>query len=353
MKRQRLVVSVTELTGFQGCRRRWYLGRQYRQSGMAAQNLWFGTAVHEGLAGYWGNNRDPGKMIAAYYEETSRVAKALREEYGDLWTKAINSSFMKVIELGEEMLTNYVEYDHDENTIIQFRPLRVKKRYFVPLGDGNYLTGEIDLIAEVDGMIAVVDHKTSDGSAATGVALDMDEQLTGYTYIIWRVLKETRCPDEAYYDVLMKVVPEPPAILKAGDPTTAKGKLKHTTHDLYLKTLKECNLDPKLYTDVLQDLAERGMDSFFRREGSPRNLAQARNYGKRVRIMMEEMRRCIENPELAVPSPSAMRCPRCPFQMVCLGMEEESGWQDMLKTNFVHAMTDPYEKPERFGTRAK
>lgn len=363
----RLTASVTELLGFQSCKRRWYLGRMY--SGRSSTPaLYFGNGIHQGLEGYFKwkklQPRDiPGQRQAcheAFDVWATEQVEVLKEEYGMLWEFAV-TPFNQMVNLGEQILDNYIDYD--QYAEISLRPILVEKRMFIPidedydstkingngkgLGARNVLTMRWDLLAETNnGLIGPADHKTSSGFHATGSALDIDEQMTGYAYGYWRLYKRQRTADVVIYDVLAKKIPAEPKVLKSGK--LSKNKAQDTTHEKMMQAIKARNEDPADFAEVLYVLETKGMGNYFTREISPRNLLQVQNYEYRTRLIFEEMRRVIENPEMAYPSPSAFKCPSCPFLQVCIAMEDGGDAQYLLDSAFQRHGKTAWTLPPRF-----
>ena len=58
---------------------------------------------------------------------------------------------------------------------------------------------------------SVVDHKTAAQKPAEGRSLDIDDQLTGYAYVYWRLTGEL--PRQMVYNVLIKALPGPPRVI--------------------------------------------------------------------------------------------------------------------------------------------
>jgi len=352
-KTRRLTVSVTELIQFQTCRRRWLLSRTYTGS-TEAPALVFGSMIHKGLEGFftW-KLRAPQEpkawragMLDFYdrYVEQRRVQAA--NEYGMLWEQA-SIAFEDLIGIGREILQNYAVYD--KTAEIPINPKLIERRIFIPLDSQkrNVLTMRWDVMGTTyNGLTAIVDHKTSGGLHAQGSTLDLDEQMTGYAYGYWRVHNRERLADQIVYDVLSKKVPAEPRVLKSGE--LSKDKSQDTVYSLYRKKIKEMKLDPNDYWEVLETLQEKGWSNYFIREASPRNVEQLKNYENRVRIIFEEMRAAIEDPQIAYPSPGPIKCPHCPFRDVCVSMEDGSDAQYLLDSAYVRSGSTPYTLPPRY-----
>lgn len=328
-----IIVSVTELSQFSQCRRRWWLSRQH-VTAIAGPKLWFGSAIHAGLEGYYKGGRTTEAAQLAYAAWVNASYDELEKAYGSLWPDA-EIEYRGLVNIGSSMLSHYAVYDADAE--YQFAPIAVEKRVYLPIpGTKDHLSARLDLLGrEVhSGMVAVVDHKTSAGGHAQGRMLDLDEQLTGYSYTYWRATRG-KLPDFVVYDVLKKKVPEAPRVLKNGE--LSRDKAQGTTFEMYLTAIREKGDDPthEYYKDVLDALKARGWSDFFEREVSYRNLEQVTAYERRVKIVLAEMRRVIADPTLAYPNPQPILCNGCPFLAVCLQMEDGSDYEHTLKTAYV------------------
>lgn len=349
-----LTVSVTELQSFQTCKRQWLLGRQWG-SAVDAPELWLGIAVHKGLEGLYRARKNgsqagesPEDVMHALYErylETSldKIAKA----YGVLWPQA-SPLYESLSELGRRMLANYMLFDQEAET--QFVPIVTEKRVYVKIGKNTWLTAQLDVVLkEVDtGFIYITDHKTSSGSFWTNTAkgLDIDMQLTGYAYCLWRITGQVF---DVMYNVLIKESPEPPAVLSRprNGCSLSTNKAQKTTASLYRKAIEENGEDPDDYEEMLEILDEKGWADYFYREASPRNETQVRNFEWYAQILIGEMRACLEDPSLAIPAPQGNKCNRCPFLSVCNAMEDGSDYEALLESSFKKMTDDPYTTPER------
>lgn len=351
---RRLTASVTELIAFQGCRRRWYLGRMY-SSPSTAPALWFGNGVHVGLEAYFKWRKVQPKdvqaqteaMLEAYHHFRDTQMRQGAKEYGMIWEQA-SRPFEGLLDIGEKMLLHYVEYDNAAP--LQLYPLTVERRLFLPLNEAktDILTMRFDLLARTEaGLLAIVDHKTSAGQHASGSVLDLDEQLTGYAYGYWRIKNRQQLADLVVYDVLKKQLPQRP---RRSEKT---GKLSHAVDQLtkiewVLEEINRDSLDPSGFAELLATLRIKGWTPYFTREASSRTLAQVVNYERRVQSIMADMRTVLMSPDLAYPSPGPIRCASCPFLTVCNSMEREEDASEILEAQFTRDSKTPWSLPTRF-----
>lgn len=352
-----LTVSVTELQSFQTCKRQWLLGRQWGNA-VDAPELWLGIAVHKGLEALYRQRREnsikdeiieypDAAMSKAYEEYLEKSQEKIAKAYGALWPQA-SPLYESLSELGRRMLANYLLFDQEAET--QFEPIATEKRVYVKIGKKTWLTAQLDVVLkEVDtGFIYITDHKTSSGSFWTNTAkgLDIDMQLTGYAYCLWRITGKVF---DVMYNVLIKESPEPPAVLSRprNGCSLSTNKAQKTTASLYRKAIEENGEDPDDYEEMLEILDEKGWADYFYREASPRNETQVRNFERYAQILVGEMRACLEDPSLAIPAPQGNKCNRCPFLSVCNAMEDGSDYEALLESSFTKMTDDPYTTPER------
>lgn len=352
---RRLTASVSELTSFQTCRRRWYWSRLYTGKTQSAPLL-FGTAIHAGLEGYFtakkaypGDAKLQKAAMQTYYIEACEKTKAEEKpEYGYLWQYQ-EENLNDIFELGRKILINYIDFDHSSDT--QITPIIVEKRLYFPLDPKarNVLTMKWDAMGKVfeSDSTAIIDHKTTSGGIISrGAMLDIDEQMTGYAWGYWTMHHHQKMIDYIVYDTLMKKIPAPIRLLKSGKLSTAKDQ--DTTKAILVATVKYYNDDIDRFYELLSVLEEKGWDNFFKREASPRNEAQLENYEERVNIIFDEMRQAIEDPRKAYPSPGPIKCPHCPFFQTCSAREMGEDYTYLINQDFKQHGKTPFTLPPRF-----
>lgn len=338
------VVRVTEVEKFKECRRAWYLGEI---RGLVPKTptdyLWFGDKMHLGLQRL-AETGDVGQAILAFNEACNASIPDLEKGFGPFWAD-MAPMFQELVTLGRGMLHNYALFDRA--TGFNLKTVALEERLFVPIHNPNgrslkgqpQLTARMDRLAIRDGQDGeyIVDYKSGTRAWTEGRNLELDEQTTGYHYEFWRV--RGYLPRGMIYDTLFKRVPNEPKVLKqqkkGGGVQLSRDKDQGTTFDLYVAALHEMNLDPKDYTDILVSLKEQAWSKYFKREVTTRNMEQIRNYERDIFYTFQDMREVARDPRKAYPSPSPMRCPRCPFRDVCIAMNDGSDYEDMIKARFT------------------
>lgn len=337
-------VRVTEVGKFKECRRAWYLGEIRGLVPKAVQDyLWFGDKIHVGLQELAATG-DVGLAITAFNDACDASIPALEKGYSGLWSE-MQPLFQEMVVMGRAMLHNYAIFS--AQTGMKLTTTSLEERLFVPIHSASgralkgmpQLTGRLDRMVTMEGQDGeyIVDYKNTTHSWTEGRGLELDEQTTGYHYL--RLRQTGRLPRGMIYDTLLKKVPNEPKVLKgrkAGAPETlSKDKDQGTTYHLYMEAIKERGLDPEEYVEIISTLQEQGWSKFFRREVTHRNMAQMRAYEHDLYHTFNDMRAVAQDPRKAYPSPSPMRCPRCPFRDVCLAMNDGSDAEDMIKARFT------------------
>lgn len=328
---ERFHTTVTERGSFRTCRRQWYIETQDRlaHKGRVAWHFIFGDAIHSALEVYYTNNkRDLKAALRAFKRAHKKAAEKIHAEYRGLAGPMIDE-WDTYLEKGTLMLTFYDTYDRqavwDWDKVIA---LNIEERAFVDILNPYteerlpglpLLSGKIDMVVERKDGIWIVDHKTA-ASAYDARALDVDDQLTGYCYIYWRLTGDI--PRGAVYNALIKDPPKPPAVLKSG--ALSKDKAQRTTYDLYMDAIVEHGHDPDEYEEILTYLKDKGWSQFFLRDVVMRNEEELLSFEQRLFHEYEDMQRVLESPEQAYPNPGQRICGGCGLIPLCQAMEEQN-----------------------------
>ena len=321
-----------------------------RSKGSVAWALIFGDVVHEGLAAYYENNRSVTKMGTAFEQAWAKTDRWLRERYSAFYTMGIEEEWRSYAEKGHEMLRNYDMFDRSvkKDFYKKIIAVNVEERAYVPILDpsGNtlpgtpLLTGRIDLVVQREDGIWIVDHKTAAGRHDSR-ALDVDDQLTGYCYIWYRLTGDI--PRGAIYNVLVKDPPKPPKQLKDG--SLSRDKSQRTTFELYLQSIHTLGLDPNDYEEHLNWLGQKEWSQFFLRELIERNLEELESFEKRLYYEYLDMQKSIDLEEWRYPNPSQWNCPGCGMLPLCQTLEEQ-GDPDYIIENMYEVMEPRYTIPK-------
>lgn len=365
---ERFCQSVTDRQTFRNCRRQWHLGTIQRlaPAGQVPWHFIFGDVVHESLAVYYKNRRSVKKCLETFNVEWEKADQYLRKLYGNVYNLGVGEEWLSYKAKGTDMLIYYDRFDKSTltlpNNIFKWEKIlgvNIEERGFVTVLDleGNpmiekstglpyLLSGKIDLAVKRKDGTWIIDHKTASQKPNLS-ALDIDDQLTGYCYVWWRMTGEV--PRGVIYNVLVKDPPHPPRILqpdpKTGEPKVSRDKAQRTTYDLYLRTLKELKLDPKDYEEHLNFLAEKGWYQFFIRDGSTRTLEELQNFERRLYYEFLDMEAALEEEGKRYPNPSQWNCGGCPVIAICKAMEEGSDPGYLIEHGFQ--ILDPrYVVPE-------
>jgi len=321
-------VSVTELRDFLDCRRKSVLLSKWRPI-KPEPALWFGTIVHAGLAGYYSHERDRNAGREALKKCAEDSLSKISREFSQIWLN-IHQEFDDYWDTAWKVYQNYVNYDAEESLVGDI--VDVEKRYTVRLPNSDVtLTGQIDLVLDRADGLWVVDHKTA-SRPLESAALEVDEQVTGYIYLVWK--KTGKIPQGFLFNTLVKSVPMPPAVLKGGGLSRAQDQ--PTTTALYLEEIQRRSLNLDDYKDYLTLLKARGWKRYFIREGGHRNLSELRAFEKRTITKAEDIQKSILHPDTyAYPAPSVYRCGYCPLIAVCKAKDDGGDFQALLDSQFA------------------
>ena|SRR5262252_278606 len=336
----RFHTSVTERGDFRSCRRRWDLGvnKCLVHKSRVPWNLIFGEAIHKGLEAYYkNNNRQVARAKAAFTRQWKVELSNLMDVYGTLFGHGIEDEWQMYQDKGIQMLTYYDFYDQKFPFWDDVLEVNIEERAFVDILDLDgerlpglpLLSGRIDLVVKKDKGIWIVDHKTA-ANAYQARALDVDDQLTGYAYVYWRLSGEV--PRGVIYNALIKEPPRPPKVLNSGE--LSKDKSQRTTYDLYLTAIKENGLERADYTEMLEFLFDKGWSQFFLRDAMERNIEELESFEKRLRYEYTDMVRAIEDPAYMYPNPSQSNCSWCGYVAICQAMEEQGDVEYVIEEGY-------------------
>lgn len=357
----RFHTTVTERASFRSCRRSWYLENveQLRAKGRVTWYLIYGDVMHTSLDCYYrpktSRSVRPPRNIAttldAFQEAWAVENEKLKVEYGPLYGMGIEEEWYGYYEMGRQTLIYYDRFDRKDPFFDKVLAVGVEDRSFVDIlepPNGNHLpdfpllSGRIDLVIERPDGVYIWDHKNL-ASKASDRALDVDDQVTGYCYIWYRL--SGKRPRGVYYNVLIKDPPKPPRLVKK-DTELSQDKSQRTTYDLYLDALKEQGFPKTDYTEYLTYLCEKGWAQFFQRLGPiTRNEQELDSFERRLYHEMVDMKDALEMPDFRYPNPSQYTCPGCTMISLCQLMEEQ-GDVEYLKETMYEVKPPRHEIPE-------
>lgn len=124
----------------------------------------FGIAIHEGLASHYNGNSIEDAVVA--FDNSWQEFEGLDDKYSRA--------------LGVMILAYYVKQDI-------LKPLHVEVGIAAPTSSDWVYTGRVDLIAEFDNTLYVIDHKTRAKSLGT-FSIEPNYQMIGYAYGVQQTL---------------------------------------------------------------------------------------------------------------------------------------------------------------------
>lgn len=299
--------------------------------------------MHTGLENYyrWERNLDIG--LAHFRGAWKEVDDRLAREYGGLYAYGIEEEWQTYLEKGVDMLTYYDMREQSYPLVGEIVDIAIEERAFIPIWapwqrvtvgmNQPLLSGQIDIVVKRADGIWIVDHKTA-GQPHNSPSLDVDDQLTAYCYIYWRLTGVV--PRGAIYNVLLKDPPHPPKILKGGK--VSQDKRQKTVTPLYLEACQEHDpegLKRGDYTEFITMLKEKSWDQFFLREQSPRSQAQLEHFEERLYEEYRDMAEATRLPRRRYPNPTQFQCKHCPVLSICDAMEKGEDVEYIKRNGYV------------------
>lgn len=358
--------TVTERASFRTCRRQWYLENIERlePTGSPAWPLLYGTVMHDALDTYYRTGRDLDATYATFEQSWEIEHHRLGRELGPMYEGGPVDEWWAHHEKGLQTLKYYDRHDRADKFFTKVvdvgvgfdawrENISVEERHFIDIlsPDGlpvGLLSGRIDLVVRRKDGIWIVDHKNY-ASAPSWRALEVDDQLTGYCFIWWRMTG--KLPRGALYNVLLKDPPKPPRILVSGKLSTDKAQ--RTTYDLFLDSVLELGLEKSEYAEFLDYLKEDRWKRFFpRSENVGRNEAQVRNFGEHLAQEYLDMEAALHDPAKRYPNATQATCRMCSMVPLCNAMEDGSD-ADAIKASMYYVKEPRHSIPAGAAERIR
>ena len=155
----------TMMSAYHECHRKYnYRHNRNKVRNIATLPLEFGKCIHSSLDHLYNNGWDIEGAVALFNKE---------------YKENLELDDKRTLVMGEWILRNYASHYASQ-------PWKLVKSEFpfeVSLPNGNTFTGRIDKIVEWDGVLWVVDHKTTSQLGASYFKMaEPNAQFTGYTY---------------------------------------------------------------------------------------------------------------------------------------------------------------------------
>lgn len=378
-------IRNSERSTLDKCPQRWWWSwREGLRPKETPKALWFGTAIHEGLAEYY----RPGKKRSKDYIDKFRETADMEEEYirvnvggdidEDIWVDAR--------QLGETMLLGYAKHyggDKHWDVIATEQTFSVKIPWLSPkniigltpvrqavmeqlLENAEFETDYFILNGTFDGVyldlkdkrIKLMEHKTA-GSIGYGGHLVMDNQAGTYHMVAQTVgrslgwLGPKEVIKEITYNYLRKAMPDERPLDEKGYATNKPQKVH------FLAALEEVGAElPPLKKDqtlanlqkiadhhgliVLGDRSSRQPPPLFARHPVRKTNAMRKQQLLRVQTEVTKMAMYVTGMLDVDKSPSKDVCGFCPYKDMCELHETGAGWTEfrdaMFRTEDLYAV---------------
>lgn len=327
---QPFINRTSDRASFRKCRRRWVLSSHHYKNRGPVESvlpLWTGTGFHYALEDFYGYQifksaseaflafadawkRTPKLQMPDGWEEDTQMATACLDYYQHVW----------------------LENRYDYPTLIVDGLPQVEQTWQIPLGTHSgrevIYQGTFDRVSvDDDGLLWVVEYKSA--IRVEYKHYNTDQQTTAY---IWAAQKiyDRECAGVVYQQH-KKHIPEGPKILATGRISLNKQQI--TSRTLYkgelLKLYSTPEKFPSEYVDYLDYLASvetEHRDAYIERELVRRNPAQLLAEEEKISLELIDML----NPNLPIyPNPSR-DCGYCPFESICVSIDDGSDWESEL-----------------------
>jgi len=245
-------VRGTEVNDFLRCRTKWnYAWNERLVAKTPNDKLLFGTMFHIFLEHLYKHDSVSGaieKMQQAY--DAMDLSNSDQVQTQETW------------ELLKGVAENYTK--QWQQTDWQYEVLATELQFAIPLSDKLTYTGTIDLVLkDKNGQVWFMDHKTTASVESYEKRADMDRQISRY----WWALQKLGYDVAGFiYNIILKDIPEPPAVLKSGK--LSQNKSQKTTYQMYHDAILANGESPSDYEEILNHLkAQETADGnrFFKR----------------------------------------------------------------------------------------
>jgi hypothetical protein len=355
-------IHNSDIQSFKGCRERWNWLSDLREGLKPIETpvpLSFGSAIHAAAEVYYRPETWP-MVVAGGQKREALIANAIqafllhiagtRKRYlkftgREALDELQQGEYDEQRDLGIGMLLHYFEYIYPHDMASGLTPVGVEVPFefqvFDTIEEQNDLLphlvghrvvfrGRIDLLAsDKDGLLWIVDHKTTARMPDKLQFLEMDEQMG--SYILGHSIAIAPIAG-AIYNEIYKAYPQPPELLKVQrlGRNYSVSKSQATSYDLYLKTITDAGEDVSLYEDFLHWLKNFGT-TYVRRTPIPRTNYELANLAERIKLVTLDM---LDAPRI-YPNPGRWSCDYCPAAQACLAKMDGSDYQWILDTQFI------------------
>lgn len=329
-----LEIHVSDVGTYKACRRLWSYESPLRRNltpRIPSKHLQLGGNVHYGLNGYYHpeNPRTEEILLDTYHHAVAADFVRLQPFYGT----AIYNELQEYADLGYGMLEHYHRWaqEHDDFTVLDPEvELRVPLPLVGPLGQPVEYVGAADLLTQSKRDGILLDEFKTASSFPELKALYLEEQLYGY---LWAAQSDPRYegmrPVGMRYTFLRKKLPSLPTELKRGGLSQAK-KID-TTFEVYMAAIESLGLDAADYTEILEDLRQRGNTFFFRTIVKPPPSSYATFATSLVSVAAEMI-----SPVTPIyPTGSRFRCGWCSFRLPCIFEHFGFDPEPILRSDFT------------------
>lgn len=248
--------SFSRLKSWRSCKKKHdYAYNQLLRKKAPPVPLFRGNFIHEMIENQI-NHGDYSKVIKKYKKQFGSFFIEEREIYGDLIPESIRIVEGYFERWGEN---GGLKYYTDKAT-----GKKAEIKLEIDLAPGILFVAKVDAMPETKMGIWAADHKTHKNIPDEESRFS-DIQLVTYCSMLPKAGHPK--PVGVMWDYLRTKAPTIPEVLKSGE--LSKAKKIDTTPEVFLKAIKDHDLDPKDYKDILASLEKSSKNKFFERVWLP------------------------------------------------------------------------------------
>lgn len=353
-----IVVHITDVGNYKGCRRRWQWGSRY-QSNLAPRSpyppFFIGRGVHYIAEQLRSEGTAPLRALSAFLRHELRPYRTFypSPEWPDI--RPLISPMVTMINALVEQYIYFSRNNHgpfaDENLETLAHELKVGENGEFPavlLSIGGkiltphvYLAGTLDGLDRVrrDGSVWISEYKTCRDIEERMKLLQHDEQATAYCFIAQQLFGDI---SGIIYTLMRKKIPSVPKVLQSGYLSKAHIDTTPATYRAAIYRLHG-NVNEAFiqrnYGDYLNGLKMFG-EPYVARVAIERSQAHIDQYIYELHQTALEM----YDPHTYINATRTWSCPGCQFRQPCLAKDagDETRMRDLLKYNYRQRdQTDP------------
>lgn len=329
-------ISISEITQYQRCRRKWDINSPNRQAlkpiALPRAVLSMGTFIHVGISAHTEGVFYKDAMFEAYQKELTKFQTAYVEAVGVGPDESELKDFKEQYEQSVRVVFNYLTKYGDTPTG-DHEVLYSEQTFRVPIPTtDHFLVGTFDRIMRAKtGDIVVGEIKTYDRRPSFE-SLMYRPQFVAYSWAVGQLMGDGKHAPFIMYDGISRKLPKAPLMLKSGKLSTAWSD--SLDFETYRDAILTNGLDESDYADILSRLRNRSEDPFYARYIIPVTQGQVESFVEQLAAIADEMASRSENGADLYPN-YQMTCGwDCHVQNLCAAMQNREDYRSLIEAGY-------------------